>query len=178
MKGNNKAGSKQRTINRRHFLNRAGKVAVGGLSAAAALSNLNLEARPQQGTEPRVTRNDILKATQGMIQWQVYIIQTTPAKGMGPVMANLQEHLKYQTRMEQEGVYIAAGPHWLDDEQTWNGEGLIVVRAKNLAEARQIALNDPMHKSGARTFRVRPWLINEGTINIKVNFSTRTYTLS
>ena len=80
--------------------------------------------------------------------------------------------------MEREGVYIAAGPHWEDDEETWKGDGMIVVRARNLAEARQIAENDPMHQSGARRFTVRPWLINEGTITVKVNFSTGTFEVS
>jgi hypothetical protein len=53
------------------------------------------------------------------------------------------------------------------------GDGMIVLRAKNLAEARTIAENDPMHKSGARKFRVRPWLINEGSVTVKINFSNR-----
>jgi hypothetical protein len=35
-----------------------------------------------------------------------------------------------------------------------------------------------MHASGARDFRVRPWLINEGTITIKVNFATGDYSVS
>ena len=48
---------------------------------------------------------------------------------------------------------------------------MIVLRAKNLAEARRVAANDPMHKNGARKFRVRPWLINEGSVTVKVNFS-------
>ena len=73
--------------------------------------------------------------------------------------------------MEKEGVYIAAGPHWEDDEDTWKGDGMIVLRAKNIDEARSVAENDPMHKSGARKFRVRPWLINEGSVNVRVSFS-------
>ena len=80
--------------------------------------------------------------------------------------------------MEKEGVYIAAGPHWADDEETWEGEGLIVVRAKDLADARRIAEEDPMHASGARSFKVRPWLINEGSITIKVNFAAGTREVS
>ena len=121
--------------------------------------------------EPKVTRANILEACKGMLRWQVYVIHTTPANGLGQVMENLGPHLEYQIRMEKEGVYIAAGPHWEDDEDTWKGDGMIVLRAKDLAEARKVAENDPMHKSGARKFRVRPWLINEGTITLKVNLS-------
>ena len=28
-----------------------------------------------------------------------------------------------------------------------------------------------MHQSGARTFRVRPWLLNEGTFGLQVFYS-------
>ncbi len=128
--------------------------------------------------EPRVTRSQILEASRTMLQWQVYVIHTTPTNGLGPVMEHIGPHLEYQQRMEQEGVYIAAGPHWEDDEETWKGDGMIVVRAANLAAARQIADNDPMHQSGARTFTVRPWLINEGSLTVKINFASRTYEVS
>jgi uncharacterized protein YciI len=125
--------------------------------------------------EPRITRTEILKATQNMLQLQLYVVHTTPTSGMGPVMANLEAHLAYQVKMEEAGIYVAAGPHWEDDEETWKGDGMIVVRAKNLAEAHQVAEDDPMHSSGARKFTVRPWLVNEGTVSVRLNFSTGRY---
>ena len=118
------------------------------------------------------TRTQILEASGDMLKWQVYAIHTFPENGMGPVMENIGPHLAHQAKMEEEGVYIAAGPHWADDEETWEGEGLIIVRARDLAHAREIAESDPMHSSGARSFRVRPWLINEGTITVKVSFAS------
>ena len=120
------------------------------------------------------TRSQILEKSGDMLKWQVYVISTFPADGIGPVMENIGPHLKHQARMEKEGVYIAAGPHWADDEETWEGEGMFIVRAKDLADARRIAEADPMHSSGARSFTVRPWLINEGTITVKVNFASGT----
>jgi uncharacterized protein YciI len=124
------------------------------------------------------TRSQIMAASGDMLKWQVYAIHTFPTDGLGPVMENIGPHLEHQHRMEQEGVYIAAGPHWADDEETWEGEGLIIVRAKDLADARRIAEADPMHSSGARSFTVRPWLINEGTITVKVNFASGTREVS
>ncbi|MBO21699.1 MAG: hypothetical protein CMM26_04885 [Rhodospirillaceae bacterium] len=118
------------------------------------------------------TRSQILEASGDMLKWQVYAIHTFPENGMVPVMENIGPHLAHQAKMEEDGVYIAAGPHWADDEETWEGEGLIIVRARDLAHAREIAESDPMHASGARSFRVRPWLINEGTITVKVNFAS------
>ena len=84
--------------------------------------------------EPQITRAEILEATQNMLQLQLYVMHTTPTGGMGPVMANLEAHLAYQQEMERTGVYVGAGPHWEDDEETWKGDGMIVLRAGNLAE--------------------------------------------
>ena len=128
--------------------------------------------------EPHITRTQILEATRGMLGWQVYVVSTTPTGGLGPVMASLEPHLEYLVKMEKAGVYVAAGPHWDDDEETWKGDGMLVIRAKNLAEARQLAEDDPMHSSGARKFTVRPWLVNEGTATVKLNFAAGTYQVS
>jgi hypothetical protein len=55
---------------------------------------------------------------------------------------------------------------------------MVVVRAKSLAEAKQIAARDPMHKSGARKFTVRPWFVNEGTIAVRLNYSKGTFEMT
>jgi uncharacterized protein len=122
-------------------------------------------------TEPKVTREDVLQASKGMLQKQVYIVLSAPTRGMQAVMENLPAHLEHQCKLERSGVLLAAGPNWTDDEQTWEGDGTFVIRASSLAEAREIAASDPMHKCGARAFRVRPWLINEGGLRLRISFS-------
>ena len=122
-------------------------------------------------SEPVIKVEDILNASRGMLQKQLYAVFTTPANGMGPVMANIEAHLKFQVELEQKGIMFGAGPFWTDDEKQWQGEGMVIIRAASLDEAKKIAASDPMHASGARTFRVRPWLLNEGTVTIKVNYS-------
>lgn len=121
---------------------------------------------------PHITKDDILKASAGMLQKQLFVVFTSPTNGMGPVMENIEEHLKFQVDLEQRGIMLGAGPFWADDEHTWNGEGMVIIRADNLAHAREIAETDPMHSSGARSFTIRPWLLNEGRITVEVNFST------
>jgi uncharacterized protein YciI len=113
----------------------------------------------------------------GFLAKQLYVVFTTPTNGIGPVMENLQSHLDYQELLEKRGIMFAAGPHWTDDEQRWEGEGMVVVRASSLAEAKAIAADNPMHKSGARTYRVRPWLVNEGTLAVKLDFTTGRFSL-
>ncbi len=120
----------------------------------------------------------VLEASKGMLQRQLYAIFTTPNDGLGPVFAVIEEHLKFQVQLERDGILYAAGPMWTDDEQSWEGEGLVIVKAASRAEAVAIAERDPMHKSGARSFRVRPWLINEGTVTITLNNSNQTFSFS
>ena len=129
-------------------------------------------------SEPQITKDDILEASKGMLQKQLYVVFTTPTNGMGPVMENIEEHLKFQVSLEQRGIMLGAGPHWEEDEHTWKGDGMVIIRADSLAHAKEIAATDPMHSSGARSFTVRPWLLNEGRITVEVNFSTGTHAVT
>lgn len=120
----------------------------------------------------------VMEASRDMLQRQLYAIFTTPVDGMGPVLAHLEAHLDFQVGLERDGIMYAAGPMWTDDEQSWEGDGMVIVRAASRAEAIAIARRDPMHISGARSFRVRPWMINEGTVTIRLDNSTQTFTLT
>lgn len=122
-------------------------------------------------SEPQISARDVLNASAGCLQKQMYVYFTRPANGMGPVMENLEAHLKFQVELEQKGVMFGAGPFWTEDEQRWEGEGMIIIRADSLAEARRIAESDPMHASGARAFTIRPWLLNEGAVTMRVTYS-------
>ena len=114
---------------------------------------------------------DSLKACETMLRKQLYAVFTKPTNGMGPVMANLKEHLDFQIDLEKRGIMFGAGPFWNDAEDAWEGEGMVIIRAGSLAEAKAIADSDPMHKAGARNYTVRPWLLNEGTVTIKLTYS-------
>ena len=71
----------------------------------------------------------VLDASKEMLQKQLYAIFTTPTDGLGPVFAVIEEHLKFQVQLEKDGIMFAAGPLWTDDEQSWEGEGMVGVRA-------------------------------------------------
>lgn len=109
--------------------------------------------------------------TNGLLAKRLYVVFSEPTQGLGPVLEHLDRHVAYQTRLEQEGVMFAAGPFASDDEQRWDGEGMFVYRADSLEEATRLASDDPMHRSGARRFRVRSWLLNEGTYTVQLYYS-------
>ena len=120
---------------------------------------------------------DVRKASSAMLQKQLYAIFTTPTGGIERILEGLAEHLAFQMQLEGEGVMYAAGPMWSDDERHWDGDGLVVVRAGSRDEAIAIAERDPMHRSGARKFTVRPWMINEGTMTVRLDMSSQSFTI-
>jgi uncharacterized protein len=94
-----------------------------------------------------------------------------PTGGMGPVLQNLEDHLAYQNKLEAEGIMFGAGPLADDAQQEWPGNGLFIYRAESRAEAVKLAEADPMHASGARSFTIRAWLLNEGTLSVRLYYS-------
>ena len=122
--------------------------------------------------EPKITKQDVLNASSEMLNKDLYVVFTKPTNGMIPVMENLEDHLKFQVSLEKQGIMFGAGPFWENNEIDWNGEGMVIIRANSIDHAKEIASSDPMHKSGARSFTVRPWLLNEGNIEISLDYST------
>ena len=127
--------------------------------------------------EPKITKQDVLNASSEMLNKDLYVIITKPTNGMEPVMENLDEHLKFQVSLEKKGIMFGAGPFWEENEIDWNGEGMVIIRANSINHAKEIANSDPMHSSGARSFEVRPWLLNEGNIEVSLDYSTGKFKL-
>jgi uncharacterized protein YciI len=88
------------------------------------------------------------------------------------VKATLPEHLAYQKTLENAGRLAFAGPTSDFSGELMEGCGLIIYRADSMEEARQLADEDPMHKTGARSYTLRKWLINEGSLSLTVGLST------
>ena len=122
-------------------------------------------------SEPVIRKEDVLNASKGMLQKQLYVVFSKPVSGLGAVMEALDDHLRHQVDLEERGIMFGAGPFWDDAEQLWEGEGMFILRAGSLAEAKEIAASDPMHQCGARSFTIRPWLLNEGTVTVKIRYS-------
>lgn len=101
---------------------------------------------------------------------QLYVVLSR-ATDLHAVKANLAAHRDYLRQLEDDDTLFAAGPLWTSDEEHFEGDGLLVYRAKNVDKARLIADSDPMHSSGARTFEIMPWMLNDGTLNIRVSLS-------
>lgn len=125
-------------------------------------------------TEPQMPWDELVKngRDRAFLTKTLYAVNTVPTNGLGPVLAVLDEHADYQVHLEQQGVMWAAGPFANDSDDAWEGEGFFIYRAESKEEAIRYAEADPMHSSGARTFRVRTWLLNEGSFHVRVDYST------
>ncbi len=118
----------------------------------------------------------VMEASAAMLQKQLYAVFTTPTTDLGPVLDTMEAHLEFQVALERDGILFAAGPLWDDTETEWRGEGMVIVRAGSRDEAIAIAERDPMHRNGARSFTVRPWMINEGSMTFRLDMSSQTLT--
>lgn len=109
----------------------------------------------------------------GSLAFELYVVESTPAVAPDLMVKKLSDHLAYQKSQEEAGRLFLAGP--LSDEtgEEMMGVGLIVYRAASMEEANSIASNDPMHSSGNRTFTLRKWLVNEGSLTLSVGLSSQ-----
>jgi uncharacterized protein YciI len=110
--------------------------------------------------------------SRGALALELYVVESTPQKEPGEVKAVLPDHLAYQRSMEEAGHLVFAGPLSDATGEEMRGTGLIVYRAESLEQARGFTEADPMHQTGARSFTIRRWLINEGSFTVSVGLST------
>jgi uncharacterized protein len=118
----------------------------------------------------RVEASKIIESSAPSLRMQLYVVTSTAAS-LQAVKENLAEHRAYLRDLEERNVLFGAGPLWTDDGQYFEGDGMLIYRASSVEEATAIAQGDPMHSGGARTFKIRPWLLNDGSITIRVTLS-------
>ncbi|MFM2304422.1 MAG: hypothetical protein RLZZ135_1834, partial [Cyanobacteriota bacterium] len=103
----------------------------------------------------RVESAKIIETSGSCLRMQLYVV-TSIAKSLDAVKQNLPEHRAYLRELENKDILFGAGPLWTDDGQYFEGDGMLIYRASSVEEAQQLAQADPMHKNGAREFKIRP----------------------
>lgn len=111
-----------------------------------------------------------------MLRKQLWVIMSKRVAAPEEMKKHLKAHLEHQISLEKQGIMYGAGPATVPGENE-PAFGLIIIRANNSDEARQIADRDPMHVSKVRTYTLYQWSMNEGRLNITLDFSDRTYRL-
>ena len=103
---------------------------------------------------------EIAKA-RGSLALELFVVESQPAGPPEAIQNALPDHLAYQLELEKSGYLVFAGPVSDKSGEQMQGGGMIIYRAIDMGAARSLTENDPMHKTGARSFVLRKWLINE-----------------
>jgi len=94
----------------------------------------------------------------------------------GVIPGIIPQHLQWLIGLEKRNLIFASGPLFdTSDKQTG---GMTVFRTETLQETEELAADDPLVSSGAMDFEIQRWQINEGRINVSVDFSDQTFTVS
>lgn len=107
----------------------------------------------------------------GVLAKQLFMVRSRPAVSLDELARGLFEHLEYQRLLEKQGILVFAGPLSDESGSKWSGEGLIIYRAADLVSAKEIADADPMHREGLRKYEIRAWLLNEGSLTLRITLS-------
>jgi len=113
----------------------------------------------------------------GALAQEFFVVQSVPVAPPEKIKAMLPDHLVYQHSLEEAGSLVFAGPLSDESGKEMQSMGMIVYRAESLDAARALAEGDPMHSSGARSFTLRKWLINEGSFSVSVRLSAPSISL-
>lgn len=114
----------------------------------------------------------------GALAMELFVVRSVPAGDMDLVKATLSAHLAYQKDMEAAGTLVMAGPVSDSSGEMMQAEGMIIYRAADLDTARAFADADPMHATGARSYDIRKWLVNEGSLSFTVSLSSQSVSLA
>jgi uncharacterized protein YciI len=121
---------------------------------------------------PSATEFKIAELTKDMLRLKLFVIFWR-GKGLD-LKPYLAEHLQYMIDVERKGKLFASGP--LGDPT--RGDGMTIVRAANEEETNEIAKRDPFVVNGIRTYTIQAWMIMEGSVNVTVNFSDKSASVS
>ncbi|MFL2669314.1 MAG: YciI family protein, partial [Alphaproteobacteria bacterium] len=77
-----------------------------------------------------------------MLHKRLYVIFSEPTEKTGDRRKVFPKHIAYQLEIERKGILFAAGP-FVNSKGKPQGPGMIVIRAKSMAEAKRVAEADP-----------------------------------
>ncbi len=89
-------------------------------------------------------------------RWAIFL---TEVAGTQASREDIEAHVEHLRVLERQGKLELAGPF------PGRGSGLVVVRARDEAEARAIAARDPFVTRGVRAVEVRRWLLSSEDSN-------------
>lgn len=108
-----------------------------------------------------------VRTTKGMLDRTLYVAISRLLAPKEQLAPQLSAHLGFMIGLEERGTLFASGPFFAPDGQG-TGEGMTIVRARSLDEARAVLEQDPFVVAGRRAFELREWHIMEGALQLTV----------
>lgn len=118
---------------------------------------------------------EVLALKEKMLQKQFFVM-TREMLDPGKLSPVLLAHYRWIIDLEKQGKVFASGPMFEKDGQ--QGVGMTIFRVDSWEEAEQLAAADPFCEAGAVDFSIQRWQVNEGRVNVSIDFSDQTYTMS
>jgi uncharacterized protein YciI len=118
----------------------------------------------------------VRQLSERMLRKRLYVVLSTAKRG-SDLTSHLADHLEYMIGLENKGLLFASGPFSPSDGGA-PGDGMTILRTKSLKQAHAIAARDPFFLGGLRTFEIREWTLNEGSIGLTVTLSDQTVTVA
>lgn len=105
-----------------------------------------------------------------------WLVRSTPVGGTGSTQFDQlrDDHVAWVLRLEDDGAVFASGP-LTAGPGVRPGCGVTVLRAATLDEAELIASGDPFVQAGLRTFDIFEWVLNEGSVAIRISLGAGTF---
>lgn len=156
----------------------AQRAGFAGCAAAVPACLVAFAAAQPSGTVPPEQRDVVpsetaYRSSEGRLRKQLFVVHSHARRPLPEIKAVLARHLEYLAGLEREGLLFMAGPLMNEDPQTWSGDGLLVFSAASYDEALRLAEGDPLHAAGVRSFTLRPWILNDGSLTLTVRLSTQ-----
>lgn len=114
----------------------------------------------------------------GALALELFAVESTPVADEQKLKAVLPSHLEYQKTLEAAGKLFLAGPLSDDTGSLMQGSGLVIYRCESWDEAVALADKDPMHSENVRSYRLRRWLVNEGSLQFSATLSSQSVAVS
>lgn len=110
---------------------------------------------------------DVLLARSARLRLYLMIRRTVAPERL---RETLDAHLRWIIAQERLGRIFLSGPIAPTADPAVP-DGMTVIRAADLAEAAELAGQDPFVQVGAITFQVCEWTVNEGSLSLHVSLS-------
>jgi uncharacterized protein len=109
----------------------------------------------------------LLKSRMMMKSYFVMFRRVVDGKKFSPEV--LLDHYRWIIQLEKDNLVFASGP--LFERDSTQGVGMTIFRTQTHEEAHALGACDPFVLAGAVEFDIKRWQVNEGRIQISVDFS-------